>query len=638
MYYWYKFVHRHFKFMNNIRNFCIIAHIDHGKSTLADRFLELTKTVEKRKMQAQYLDMNSLERERGITIKLQPVQMIYKMQNLNIKNQNNSAKFQNNLEIRNSKLEITNSEFILNLIDTPGHVDFSYEVSRSLACVEGAILLVDATKGIQAQTLANFYLAQKEKLVIIPVINKIDLPNARVNEVKTEMAKLLNVKEKEILEISAKTGQGVEKLLEEIIKKIPPPKGELNKPFRALIFDSFFDTYKGVVVYVRVVDGEISKNQKITFFASGVSVDGLEVGIFKPQLKEIDKLSAGGIGYITTGLKDIRICRVGDTVVKQTDFGQKKVEQLVGYKEPKPMVFASFYPKDADDWEKLKDALMKLKLNDAAFVFEPESSEALGRGFRCGFLGLLHLDITSERIKREYFIEPIITTPSVVYKIIKNSGEAIFINTPAQLPPEAQIKSILEPRVRLEIITPSNYLGGITKLAETKRLKYVDTQYFSQDKLLLIYEAPLDEIITDFYDALKSVTSGYASLNYEYLDYTEADLVRLDILVAGEKVEALSKMVYRPDAYKVGKNLVERLKKLIPKQLFVVSIQAAIGGKILARENIGAARKDVTGYLYGGDYTRKKKLLEKQKRGKKKMKERGRVEIPPKVFTELLKK
>lgn len=618
--------------MNNIRNFCIIAHIDHGKSTLADRFLEFTKTIEKRKMHDQYLDLHPLERERGITIKLQPVQMVYRSTSDNLPLTPDDRGLDDRCQMS------LDSEYILNLIDTPGHVDFNYEVSRSLACVEGAILLVDATKGIQAQTLANFYLAQKENLVIIPVINKIDLPNARTEEIKNEMTKLLNIDKNEILEISAKTGYGVERVLKEIVKRIPPPTNSLDKPLKALIFDSFFDPYKGVVVYVRIFDGQISKNQKITFCASKKSINVLEVGIFKPELKETNNLSAGDIGYLATGFKDIKSCRVGDTIVKESDFLQKKVVSFPGYKEPKPVVFASFYPKNADDWEKLKGALMKLKLIDAALVFEPESSKALGRGFRCGFLGLLHLDIISERLKREYDIEPIITVPSVVYKVLTISGKEIFINNPSELSEQNQIKAIFEPRVRVEIISPSNYLGSIMNLTENKRFKYIETKYFSQNKLLLIYEAPLDEIITDFYDKLKSVTSGYASLNYEFLDYFESDLVKLDILVAGEKVDALSRIVYKPDAYRIGRNLVERLKELIPPQLFVVSIQAALGGKILARENIRALRKDVTGYLYGGDYTRKRKLLEKQKRGKKKLKERGKVEIPPAVFRELLKK
>ncbi len=603
--------------MDNIRNFCIIAHIDHGKSTLADRFLELTGAVEKRQMHEQFLDQMELEQERGITIKLQPVRMSYTL---------NSA------------------HYTLNLIDTPGHVDFSYEVSRSLAAVEGAILLVDATKGVQAQTLANLHLAQKQGLVIIPVINKIDLPNARVAEVEEEIKKLLRADGK-ILKISAKTGEGVERILQEVIEKVPPPRSELGEPFRALIFDSAFDAYKGVIAYVRVFDGEIEAGDKIKLFASKAGGEAIEVGHFMPALKKYAKLSAGDIGYIATGLKNPGQVRVGDTIYKIPNLksqtpngGEDIIKPLPGYKEPRPVVFASFYPEGSDDYGILKDALGKLKLTDASLSYEPETSAGLGRGFRLGFLGMLHVEIVSERLKREFSLSLVISTPSVEYRVTKKNGEILAVRSAAALPDPSFLEKIEEPMVELELLTPENFMGQLLKLMAEYRSGYETTEYVTKELVILKYRVPLAEIITDFYDRLKSVSSGYASMSYEPLDYQTSDLARLDILVAGDLVEPFSKIVPRASAEQEGRRTVEKLKKVIPRQWFAVSLQAAIGGKIIARETISALRKDVTGYLYGGDVTRKKKLLEKQKKGKKKMRELGKVNIPQKVFLEMLKR
>jgi len=600
----------------NIRNFCIVAHIDHGKSTLADRFLELTGAVEKRKMRQQYLDTMDLERERGITIKLQPVRMNY---------------------------NFAGQEYELNLIDTPGHVDFSYEVSRSLAAVEGAILLVDATKGVQAQTLANLYLAQRQKLLIIPAVNKIDLPGARVEAVEEEIRELLG--EGEVYKISAKDGQGVEELLRAITAKVPPPRVEDNRPLRALVFDSSYDSYKGVLAYVRVIDGEVKRGDKILLMASKTKTEVVEVGIFKPDLRPIEKLSAGEIGYVATGLKEVTLCRVGETI---TNFpAPEGTKALAGYQEPKPMIFASFYPStgsgqalnETQDYDLLKDALAKLKLSDAALVFEPESSEALGRGFKCGFLGMLHLEIVSERLRREYGLSLIVTTPSVVYKLReKGRTEERIIYSPQHLPDASKIDEIKEPWIKLEIISPSEYLGTVMKLAQNADGLYQSTHYLGQELVILNYEVPLREIIVDFYDKLKSATAGYASMSYEILGWRTGDLVCLDILVAGEKIEALARLVPRAKAASEGRAMVAKLKETLPAQWFAVALQAAVGGKILAPEDLRARRKDVTGYLYGGDVTRKKKLLEKQKKGKKKMRERGRVNIPQEVFLKVLKK
>ena len=596
--------------MQNIRNFVIIAHIDHGKSTLADRFLELTKTVEKRKMQEQYLDTMELERERGITIKLQPVRMHYTYNGI---------------------------DYMLNLIDTPGHVDFSYEVSRSLAAVEGAILLVDATKGIQAQTLANLYLAQQQKLTIIPVLNKIDLPNARTEQVREELSYLLAVEPDQILEVSGKLGTNVDKLLEEVIKRVPPPKMENAGELKALVFDSTFDAYKGVLASVRVFGGEVKKTGKMIAAAARAKFDVLEVGFFSPQLVQGQSLAAGEIGYIATGLKDPGQIRVGDTLTLQnTDLNHFK--PLDGYKEVRPMVYASFFPESSDDYDLLKDALGKLKLTDASLVYEPESSAGLGRGFRVGFLGMLHVEIVSERLKREFNLMLIISAPSVEYMVKLKNGEESKVRSAAMLPDVSKIESIAEPIVELEIITPVSYLGSVMELIATCRSTYVRTDYLGRETALLKYEVPLAEIITDFYDKLKSVSSGYASMSYEPKGFHTDDLVRLDILVNDDLIEPFSRIVPKANAFYEGRYMVEKLKDTIPQQLIQIPLQAVIGGKVIARETIRARRKDVTGYLYGGDVTRKMKLLKKQKRGKEKMEQVTKVNIPHDVFLKMLKK
>ena len=587
--------------MKNIRNFCIIAHIDHGKSTLADRLLELTGTVEKREMREQVLDQMDLERERGITIKLQPVRLDYK-------------------------------DYILNLIDTPGHVDFAYEVSRSIAACEGALLLVDATKGVQAQTIANLYLAMEHDLEVVPIINKIDLENADVERVSNEIVKLLGCKEDEILKISAKTGEGVEQVLEKIIEKIPVSK-EKDDKMRALIFDSVFSEYQGAIAYVRIFSGEVKKGDMVRFMATGNESEVLEIGVLKPEPKKVERLGAGEVGYIVAGLKDVSECRVGDTIASLD------VEKsLSGYKEIKPVVFASFYPENADDFPELSDSLAKLKLNDAALSYQPESSKALGRGFRCGFLGLLHLEIISERLKREFKLNLIITVPSVAYKIGMKVGEKKIIYSAADLPDMSLVENIAEPWVRMDIISPASYVGKLMELMQYYRGEYKNTEYLDETRSILHYDVPLAEVITDFYDKLKSVSSGYASVNYDIFGYRVMDLVRLDVLVAEDNVLALSRIVPKEKVYKEGRSLVKKLKEVIPSQSFQVSLQAAVGGKIIAREDIRALRKDVTAKLYGGDVTRKRKLLEKQKKGKKKMKGMGKVKIPQEAFLEVLKK
>ncbi len=613
--------------MNNIRNFCIIAHIDHGKSTLADRMLELTKTVEMRKMKEQLLDQMDLERERGITIKMQPVRMTYKYQ------PDRNSPHPNPLLSKEREQE----EYILNLIDTPGHVDFGYEVSRSLAAVEGAVLLVDATKGVQAQTLANLYQAIDHNLEIIPVANKIDLPNADVKKTKAEIMQIIGCAEEEILEVSGKTGMGVEKLLERIMEKVPAPNGDKNKPLRALVFDSKYDTYKGVLAYVRVIDGEIMAEEKISMFATGAQSDVLEVGYFKPDLQKTEKLGVGDIGYIATGFKSVEYCKVGDTVTISKFKDQ--VEKLPGYREVSPMVYASFYPIEGDDYNLMRDALSKLKLNDAAFVFEPESNLALGRGFRCGFLGLLHLEIIQARLEAEFEISPTITTPSVVYEIeMKGKSERLKIYSPSELPDPSSIEAIYEPYVHLELVSPSNYLGAIMEVMKNTRAEYLDTEYLNSERMILKFNCPLTDVITNLHDDLKSASAGYASMNYELLDYRPNELVKLDILIAEEKVEAFSRIVPKEKAFQEGKHVVEKLKNSLPRQNFNIAIQAAIGGKVLARETVKAFRKDVIAKLYGGDVSRKKKLLEKQKKGKKKMKNIGKVAIPSEAFLAVLKK
>jgi GTP-binding protein LepA len=572
---------------NKIRNFVIFAHVDHGKSTLADRFLEITKTIDPRKMKPQFLDRMAIERERGITIKMQPVRMIWK-------------------------------DYILNLIDTPGHVDFSYEVSRSLAAVEGAVLLVDATQGVQAQTLSNLEMAKKENLAIIPIINKIDLPTADIEKTAKEIESLLGAKKEEIILISAKTGEGVEEVLKKIIEKIPFPKSLEQNNLRALIFDSEYDSYKGVVAYVRVFAGQIKKGDKIYLIQSKVKSETLEVGYFKPELVENKELKTGEIGYIATGLKNIEECRVGDTITIINNQDTKhKLEPLRGYKEPQSVVFASFYPTNSDDYDLLRDSLGKLKLNDASLVFLPESSSTLGRGFRCGFLGMLHLEIVSERLKRDYGLNLIVTLPSVAYKGVEGNME--------------------EPRIEIEIISPEKYLGEINKLLSNFPGEFKESNWLTEEKILIKYEGPLDIILKGFYDKLKNVSSGYASMSYNLIGYKWADLVKVDIYINKEKIEAFSKIVRKEEAYKEGKKLTEILKDVLPFYQWSIPIQAAIGGTIIARETKKAARKDVTGYLYGGDVTRKKKLLEKQKKGKKLRAQFGKVTIPPDVFLKVLK-
>ncbi|MFA5993550.1 MAG: translation elongation factor 4 [Parcubacteria group bacterium] len=595
----------------NVRNFCIIAHIDHGKSTLSDRLLELTHTVEQRNMKAQLLDQMDLERERGITIKLQPVRMNY---------------------------EQGGEQYVLNLIDTPGHVDFGYEVSRSLAAVEGAVLLVDATKGVQAQTLSNLYLAIEQGLEIIPVVNKVDLPNADAPRVKKEIIHVLGCKEEDIFEVSGKTGQGVDKLLEEIVKTVPFPAGDVEKPLRALIFDSKYDTYKGVVAYVRILDGKVKRDDEVTMMAGAADSDVVEVGHFKPDMQKVEELTAGDIGYLATGFKSVEHCRVGDTITLEGF--EDKVESLPGYKKVTPMVYASFYPLEGDEYGMMRDALDKLKLNDAAFEFEPESSQALGRGFRCGFLGMLHLEIIQSRLEREFDISPTITTPSVVYEVeLKGKPEErIKIYSATEMPDPSTLDKVYEPFAKLDIISPASYLGSIMEVMGNTRAQYANTEYIDSERIVLTFNCPLMDVIINLHDDLKSASSGYASMNYAISEYRPYDLVKMDIMVAGEKVDAFSRIVPRESANSEGKKIVEKLKTSIPKQNFLIALQATIGGKVIARESIQAFRKDVTSGLYGGDITRKRKLLEKQKKGKKKMKSIGRVNIPSDAFLSVLKK
>jgi len=587
----------------NIRNFCIISHIDHGKSTLADRFLEETQTVPKTKMREQFLDSMDLERGKGITIKMHPVRMEY-------------------------------NNFVLNLIDTPGHVDFGYEVSRSLAAVEGAILLVDATKGIQAQTLANLEQAQKQNLVIIPAVNKIDSPQAKIEETREAISQLLAVSENEIFLISAKYGTNVKQLLEAVISKIPPPKGDKEKPFRALIFDSKFDAFKGILAYLRVVDGEIKIGEKIRLVQANSQGEVKEVGFFRPGLEAQKTLTTGEIGYLATGIKEPGKVRVGDTITVLSG----NVNALPGYKEPKPMVFLSIYPENPDDFDMLKNALEKLKLNDAALTFKPELKEGLGRGFQCGFLGLLHAEIANERLKREFDLDLIFSTPSVIYKIINQEGREMFVYTPGDWPESSRIKEARELWAKLQILTPLHYLGPVSELFGNFESNYIKTEYVGKEKIELVYEVPLREIINkNFYDKLKSISQGFASMNYEILDWRPGNFVKLDILILARKEEALSKIVSEKEAEKEGRKTVEKLKVVLPPQLFSVSIQAAVGGKVIARETIRALRRDVIAPLYGGDYTRKRKLLEQQKKGKKELKEKGRIKIPSGVFLEMFK-
>lgn len=586
----------------NIRNFCIIAHIDHGKSTLADRLIQYTHTIADRNMKAQLLDTMDLERERGITIKLQPVRMEH-------------------------------DGYQFNLIDTPGHVDFTYEVSRSLAAVEGALLLVDATQGVQAQTLANLYLAIEQNLEIIPVINKIDLPNADVDRVTHEIVQLIGCKSDDVLKVSAKTGEGVPAIIE-ALKKLPAPQGNPDAPLRALVFDSSFDEYRGVIAHIRVVDGRLGRHDVVKMVATKAKAEADDVGVFRPMYEQRPSLETGEIGYIATGLKNVRECRVGDTIASLSG----EIVALPGYREIKPVVFVGIFGNEGNDYERLRDALDRLQLNDASLQFEPEHSPALGFGFRAGFLGLLHMEIIRERLRREYDLEPDITTPSVAYRVELTNGDVQTVKNPWALPDASHIKTIFEPWVTLDIITPKHTIGGILELVTGRRGVYVNTEYLD-DRAILHFRLPLASMLTDFYDKLKSITAGYASMNYDLAGYEAADVVRLDIHVAEEPVEALSIMVHRSEATTKGRQVVADLKESLPRQQFVLKIQAVVGGKVLAAERLSALRKDVTAKLYGGDVTRKRKLLEKQKKGKKRMMEhgRGKVDIPADTILKILR-
>ncbi|MCB2354278.1 translation elongation factor 4 [Clostridium estertheticum] len=591
-----------------IRNFSIVAHIDHGKSTLADRLLEKTGTLTKREMEEQVLDNMDLERERGITIKSQPARLVYKREN--------------------------GEEYIFNLIDTPGHVDFNYEVSRSLAACEGAVLVVDASQGIQAQTLANCYLALDNDLDIAPVINKIDLPSARPDEVIKEIEDVIGIEALDAPRISAKTGLNIEDVLEAVVKKISPPSGDEDAPLKALIFDSFYDSYKGVVCYVRIKDGIVKPGTKIKLMNTNKVYEVVEVGVFVPNYLPVAMLSAGDVGYITASIKNVRDARVGDTV---TEADRPALKALKGYKPAIPMVFSGIYPIDGARYGELKEALERLQLNDAALGFEPETSIALGFGFRCGFLGLLHMEIIQERIEREFNLDIITTAPSVIYKVMKTSGELIEITNPTNLPEPTEIRYMEEPIVKASIITPSEYLGSVMELCQQKRGVYIDMQYIETTRVVVNYDLPLNEIVYDFFDALKSRTKGYASFDYEVKGYVTANLVKLDILLKGEKVDALSMIVPEESAGHRGRIMAEKLKEHIPRQMFEIPIQASINSKVIARETVKALRKDVLAKCYGGDISRKKKLLSKQKEGKKRMRQVGSVEVPQEAFMAILK-
>ena len=593
----------------HIRNFCIIAHIDHGKSTLADRLLQATGTITEREMQEQVLDDMDLEREKGVTIKASAVRMNYKAQD--------------------------DQTYEMNLIDTPGHVDFAYEVSRALQGCEGAILVVDATQGIEAQTLANLYLAIEADLELIPVVNKIDLPAALPEEVAEEVENITGIPAEEVIPISAKTGENIEKVLEAVVKKVPPPHSAPQAPFRALVFDSHYDSYKGVIAYVRVFDGELDKRQWVRMMSNNVEVEPIEIGIFGPAMKPVDQLTAGEVGYIATGLKTVRECRVGDTITQRD---HPALEPLPGYESVKPMVFAGFYPTEGEDYALLKDALERLQLNDAALVFEPETSTALNFGFRCGFLGLFHMEIIQERLEREYDLDLVATAPSVRYEVVMaHTGEMRIIDSPADLPDEGTIEEIREPWMHVQIFTPEEYYGVVMDLAIKRRGEFIGQEYPAPGRVVLRFDLPLSEIIIDFYDKLKSGTRGYASMDYEFAGYRASKLVKLDVLVAKVPVDALAMIVHEDDAYHRGQKLVTQLRKLIPRQLFEVPIQAATGKRVISRANVKALRKDVLAKCYGGDITRKRKLLEKQKKGKKRMKMIGNVEVPQEAFMAVLK-
>jgi GTP-binding protein LepA len=592
---------------NSIRNFCIIAHIDHGKSTLADRLLEDTQTVAHRDMTEQLLDQMDLERERGITIKLQAVQMHYTAPD--------------------------GHEYELNLIDTPGHVDFTYEVSRSLAACEGALLVVDAAQGVEAQTLANVYLAIEHDLTIIPVINKIDLPSADVEMVKAEIADVVGIDPDEAILVSAKEGTGVAELLQAIVERIPPPKADPSLPLKALIFDSHYDPYKGVIAYVRIVDGVVRRDDRLKLMAAGGETDALEVGVFRPQMVSTGCLEAGEVGYIATGSKNVREVHVGDTI---TLANRPADEPLPGYQPAKPMVFAGLYPMAGEDYTLLRDALDKLRLNDASLTYEPESSVALGFGFRVGFLGMLHMEIVQERLEREYDLELLTTAPSVEYHVTRTDGEHLIVDSPSQLPDQSEIEVIEEPWVAASLFVPPQHVGAVMEIVQSRRGVMQAMDYIADQRVLLKYDLPLSELIVDFYDALKSRTQGYGSLDYSFAGYREGDVVKVDLLVGGNPVDALSIITHRAKANQVGRSLVERLRKVIPRQLFEVAIQAAIGNRVIARESIKALRKNVLAKCYGGDVTRKRKLLEKQKEGKERMKRVGSVEIPQEAFMAVL--
>jgi GTP-binding protein LepA len=593
---------------DHIRNFCIIAHIDHGKSTLADRMLQLTGTISERDMTEQVLDSMELEREKGVTIKASAVRMSYAAKN--------------------------GQSYELNLIDTPGHVDFGYEVSRALNACEGALLVVDASQGIEAQTLANLYLALEADLEIIPVINKIDLPSARTDQVADDIGNLIGTPAESILRISAKSGLNIDQVLEAIVQQIPAPRGDENQPLSALIFDSHYDPYKGVVAYVRVMDGEVCPTDSLLLMASHAVVKPVEIGIFAPDLRTTSSLSAGEVGYVATGLKTVRECRVGDTITLSNRPASKP---LPGYRKVKPMVFAGVYPVEAEDYADLKEALEKLQLNDASLIYDPETSQALGFGFRCGFLGMFHMEIIQERLEREYDLDVVFTAPSVEYEVVMLSGEVVRIDSPADLPDESEISEIREPWMNIQIFTPTEYYGVVMEMTTKRRGIFIDQEYPAPSRVLLHFEIPLSELIVDFFDLLKSRTRGYASLDYQFLEYRQENLVKLEILVNEEPVDALATIVHREDAYHKGQAVISKLKDIIPRQLFLVPIQAYAAGRVISRANVKALRKDVLAKCYGGDITRKKKLLEKQKRGKKRMKMVGNVEIPQEAFLSVLR-
>lgn len=593
---------------NKIRNFSIIAHIDHGKSTLADRLIEYTGTLTKREMEAQILDSMDLERERGITIKAQAVRSSYKAKN--------------------------GEEYMLNFIDTPGHVDFTYEVSRALAACEGALLVIDATQGIEAQTLANVYLALDNDLEIIPVINKVDLPSADPDRVKHEIEEVIGIDASEAVLTSAKTGLGIEDVLEAIVAKVPAPSGISDSPLKALVFDSKFDAYKGVVLYVRVIDGRIKPGMKIKMMATNAEFEVTEVGVFKPNLVNVDSLEVGQVGFFAAAIKNVKDARVGDTV---TDANNPAAEALPGYRKATPMVFCGLYPVENSDYDNLRDALEKLQLNDASLVFEPETSVALGFGFRCGFLGLLHMDVIKERLEREYNLTLITTAPNVIYQVFRTNGDVELVDNPSNFPDPTVIDHVEEPYVNATIIVPKDYVGAVMELSQEKRGEYENMTYLDETRVMIHYALPLSEIIYDYFDRLKSVTRGYASLDYGLAGYRASSLVKVDILLNGEPVDALSAIVHREKAVSRGRQLVEKLRSLIPRQMFEIPVQAAIGNKVIARENVRAMRKDVLAKCYGGDISRKRKLLEKQKEGKKRMKQVGSVELPQEAFMAILK-